>query len=83
MDAREYLNRLLEEGKIVRLTHRDGAQRVGQGHAIILNRTLQMAVMIEDCGSSAATAIRAGDVVSFLPQAEGESTIVGRPARIA
>jgi hypothetical protein len=82
MDARTYLNHLLEQGKVVRLVNVDGDQIAGRGHAIILNQKLRIAVMLEDCGTASTTDIRAGDVVEFLPQPESESCIVGSPARI-
>ena len=83
MEARAYLDQLLDQGKIIRLTHMDGERRVGQGHAIILDEKLQIAVMIEGCGTSALTEIRPGDLVEFLSLPDAESRIVGPPARIA
>jgi len=82
MQAKAYLDHLLEQGKVIRLAHIDGERHVSRGHAIILNQKLQIAIMLEDCGRPSTSGIRAGDIVEYLSLPDAESLIHGSPARI-
>lgn len=80
MEAKEYLDLLVDEKVILRLAHYNGERCDGRGHAVVISEDHQIAVMLEDCGSDSG--IRTGDFVKYIRHPEAEPKIVGSPARI-
>jgi hypothetical protein len=79
MEAKEYLDLLKDEREILRLAHYVGDKCDGRGQAVIIDDEHQIAVMLENCGS---TDVRAGAIVKFIQHPEAEPKIVGTPAYI-
>lgn len=82
MDAREYLDLLVDENAIIRLKHYAGDSCDGRGRAVIIDDEHQIAVMLEDCGFSEDSGVRAGDIVKFILHPEAEPKIVGSAATV-
>ena len=82
MEAKEYLDLLKDEKAILCLAHYSGDACDGRGQAVIVDEEHQIAVMLEDCGFPEETGIRAGYLVKYVLDPEGEPKIVGTPATI-
>ena len=82
-EAKDYVNYLSSEGKILSLVHYSGSDPDGRGRALIINEIDRVAVMLEDCGDPKETGIRAGYLVNYMKHPEGgETKIVGTPGKI-
>lgn len=81
LEARDYLNYLKSNGRIIRMARFNGDKSVGTGDALILNDEDHIAIMLTNCGDPSDTGIRAGDLVNFVGHPEAITKIVGSPAR--
>ena len=82
LEARDYLNHLQSENRILHLVHFIGEYPDGRGRALVLNDEDRVAVMLEDCGDPTESGIHAGDLVNYVLHPEGEPKIVGSPATL-
>jgi hypothetical protein len=82
MEAREFLDLLRDDQRILRLAHYANDECDGRGNAVILDEGNHIAVMLEDCGDPVATLVKAGALVKYFEHREAEPRIVGSPAYV-
>jgi hypothetical protein len=82
LEARDYLNHLNANGRVLKLARYEGEKCVGRGRALILNDEDCIAVMLENCGDPADSGVCAGYLVNYITHPEAEHKLVGSPASI-
>lgn len=80
MEAKEYLDLLRDDGAVLRLAHFDGEYCDGRGNAAVIDEEHSIAVMLQDCGDTDRTLVKAGAIVKFSKHPEAEPRIIGTPA---
>jgi hypothetical protein len=83
MEAREFLNLVRDNQRIIRVAHYTDDACDGRGNALVLDSNSRIAVMLENCGDPDETLIKAGAIINYVLHPEAEPKIVGTPAYVS